>query len=211
MTSPAAPIRVLVAEDNYLTRLGTVTLLRTQPDMEVVGEAEDGTAALDLYRRTAADVVVADLKMPGLDGVALAAALARETPPGKMLVLTHYDGDENVFRALKAGARGYLTKGVRPGDFLGAVRAVYAGDRYLPPDIAGKVAERMMQPGLSPRELQVLELVYRGMSNRQIAATLSVSERTVGMFVSNILAKLDARSRTEAVSIAIERGILQPR
>jgi len=211
MTAAPAKIRALVVEDSYLMRLGTVTLLRTQSDIEVVGDVGDATEGLALYRRERPDVCVVDLRLPGMDGVALTTALRAEAPPAEILILSYYDGDEDVFRALRAGARGYLTKGVNASEFLTAVRTVAGKERYLPTALAGRLADRMLQPSLSLRELQVLELIFRGGSNRDIAKALSLAERTTGMYVGKILEKLDARSRTEAVSIALARGILRPK
>jgi two-component system NarL family response regulator len=211
MTASTAPrIRVLLADDNLIARLGVATLIRTVPDFELVGEAPDGAAALALYRELRPDVVVADLKMPGLDGIGLTEALAAAEPPGRVMVLTQYEGDESIYRALKAGALGYVTKESDGEALLDGIRTVAAGRRYVPPSIAARLADRLAGPALSLRELQVLEHVFRGESNREIAAALHVSERTVGVFVSSILAKLGARSRTEAVAVALARGILVP-
>lgn len=201
-------IRVLLADDNLIARNGVASLLATDPGIEVVGKAEDGAAAIKLYRELAPDVVVTDLKMPKLDGIQVTQALAAEQPPGAVLVLSQFEGDEGVVRALQAGALGYVTKEVDGDELIRAVRSVAARERYLPRAIANKLAERLVHSALSPRELQVLQLVYGGQSNREIAAALRMSERTVSVHVSNILDKLDARNRTEAVRIALERGLL---
>jgi two-component system NarL family response regulator len=209
MTS--AKIRVLVAEDSPVTRLGVSTLLRTEPDIEVVAEAENGADAVRLFRQMRPDVVLLDLRMPELDGVQATEQMRREDPAARVLVLTNYDGDEVIFQALKAGAAGYLTKGVRGPELITAIRQVHAGDRYLPPGVAGRLADRMMAPSLSPREVQVLEKIYEGLTNKEIAEALHISLKTASMFVSKILLKLDVRSRTEAVAVALRRGILRPR
>lgn len=212
MTTAAEKVlRILLVEDNHLTRLGTLALLGTQPDLEVVAEAEDGLTGLDLWKRHRPDVLVVDLRLPGFDGVQVISAVIAEAPDAAVLVLTNYDGDENIFRALKAGARGYLTKDVRGPELFAAIRAVARGEKYLPAAIAGQLAERVLQASLSPRELQVLGQIYEGRSNREIAQRLSLAEKTVTMYVSHILAKLEAKSRSEAVAIALRRGILASR
>jgi two-component system NarL family response regulator len=206
-----ASIRVLVVEDNLIARLGTVTLIGTEPGLEVVGEVADAAEALAAYRRLRPDVVVTDLRMPGLDGVGLTALLVKETPPARVLVLTYYEGEENVFQAQRAGALGYLGKESHASELIPAIRAVAAGRRYLPAEIAAQLVDRAMRPGLSPREKRVLELIQRGLSNRAVAEELGVAEPTVATHVAQILKKLGVRNRTEAVAAAIERGILPSR
>jgi DNA-binding NarL/FixJ family response regulator len=200
-------IRVAIADDNLYTRLGVVTYLRAQPDIEIVGEADDGPAAVALFAAQHPDVFVVDLRMPGLDGVQVTTAVCRD-PQARVLLLTHYDGDAHVTQALRAGARGYLTKEARGEELLAAIRAVARGERYLPPPILERMVSAMNQPALTARERTVLEHVARGLSNREIARAMGVAERTVGVYVSVILSKLGARSRTEAVVIATERGLL---
>jgi two-component system NarL family response regulator len=209
MTSGLEKIRVLVVEDNHLMRLGTVTLVSSQPDMAVVGEAADGAEGLAAYLRLRPTVAVIDLRLPIMDGVQLTTAIRSADPEACVLVLTYYDGSEDVFRAMRAGARGYVTKSIEPRDVLAAVRAVAAGERFVPAAIAARLAEHALQPLLTPREHQVLDLVALGKSNRSIAEDLHLAERTVIMYVSNILEKLGVRSRTEAVAVARDRGILR--
>jgi two-component system NarL family response regulator len=208
MSDDKRPIRVLVAEDNFLTRFGTVMLLKTQADIEVVGEAADGARAVSMYRELQPDVMLLDLKMPVMHGVQVIASVLREAPAARILVLTFYDGDEDIFKAIKAGARGYLTKEVHGEQILAALRAVHAGERYMPAEIASRLADRMQQPSLTAREQDVLELMFKGRTNREIARDLELSEKTAGFYVGNILAKLGAKTRTEAVSIALQRGII---
>jgi two-component system NarL family response regulator len=203
------PIRVLVVEDNFYTRHGTVTFLREQPEIAVVGEASDGLRALALFPRCAPDVVVIDLRMPGMTGAELASALAARDAGVRILVLTHYQGDEDIAQALAAGARGYLTKESSGEQLLAAIRAVHAGQRFLPPEIVEQMSMREGQPELTRRERELLEQIAEGASNREAAGTLGISERTAGLYVSRILSKLGARSRTEAVSIAGRRGLLR--
>jgi two-component system NarL family response regulator len=201
-------IRILVVEDNLITRLGIVTLLRTDPRMDVVGEAAGGEEAVAEYRRLRPAVVLMDLKMPGTDGVAATAALMREVPPARVLVLSHYDGDEDIFQALRAGALGYVTKELRGGELLTAIETVARGERHLPAELAARLAERETMPALTARERDVLPLLAAGLANREIARALGVAEKTVAIHVGNVLAKLGAKSRTEAVAIARRRGFV---
>jgi len=203
-------IRVLVAEDSELTRLGIVTMLSTQADISVVAQAEDGAQAITLFRQHRPDVALIDLRMPVMDGVQVAAAITAETPPGRVLVLSNYDGDENIFQALKAGAAGYLTKGARGPQLIEALRAVAAGQRFLPPEVAQQLAERVLTQPLGARETQILNLIAAGKTNPEIAEALGISRKTVGMFVGRLMFKLDVHTRTEAVTVALKRGILKP-
>jgi len=204
-------IRVLVAEDNFYTRLGTVAFLRSQPGIQVVAEAANGTRALELFEETRPDVIIVDLRMPGMSGVELTARLRERAPEARILVLTHYDGDEDIFQALKAGAAGYLTKEAAGEELLAAIRALHAGGGFLPPEIVARVSDRENHPQLTRREREVLAEIAEGASNREAASNLGISERTAGLYVSSILCKLGAQSRTEAVSIALRRGLLPGR
>lgn len=206
-----APLGAVVIEDNYVMRLGTVTLLGAQPDLRVLGEADGGARGIEMARALRPDVVVVDMRMPDVDGVAVAAALSAEEPPLRVLIFSHYASEHDVLRALRAGAFGYVTKEVQPDAFLAAVRAVARGQRFLPPDLSGKVAAAMSHTPLTPRETEVLALLARGLQNPAIATALGITERTTVMHVSNILAKLDARTRTEAVARAHDRGLLPDR
>jgi two-component system NarL family response regulator len=208
-THQGAEIRVLVVEDNFYTRHGTVTFLREQPGFVVAAEAATGERALALFETTRPDVVIVDLRMPGMDGVELTRALRERAPEARILVLTHYQGDEDIAQALKAGARGYLTKESSGEELLAAVRALHAGQAYLPPEIQERMSSRRGQPQLTRREREILEHIADGASNREAAEALGISERTAGLYVSRILSKLGARSRTEAASIAGRRGLLR--
>jgi len=207
--SESTKIRVLVADDNRLTRLGIVTMLRMHEELEVVGEAADGVEAVAKYRTLRPKVLVVDLKMPHLDGVQVTAQICREFPDAQILVLTHYDGDENIFQSLQAGARGYLTKETEGDELVTAVKTLAAGNKHIPPELASRVAERRGHLELTPREQQTLEGMARGLTNKEIGNELKLSDRTVGIYVANILAKFNAKTRTEAVTLGRKRGFLQ--
>jgi DNA-binding NarL/FixJ family response regulator len=204
----ATAIRVLVAEDNFYTRVGTVAFLGEQAGIVVVGEATDGESALAKFEQLRPDVLVADLRMPNMNGVELTTRVCARFPDARILVLTHHQGDEDIFQALKAGARGYLTKDSPGAELVAAIQAVSAGEKFLPPEIVEQIQSRQGIQPLTQREREVLELVADGASNREVADRLGIAERTVGLYVSSILSKLGARSRTEAASIAVRRGLL---
>lgn len=203
------PIRILLIEDNLLTRLGVATLLDAEPDLELVGEAPDGARGVTLHRSLRPDVVIVDLRMPHLDGIQVTATIAKDSPPGRVLVLTHHDAPEDVFRAVQAGALGFVTKEAPGPELVGAIRAVARGDRYLPEGIAHRLAQRMAAPALTRREQQVLEQMFRGLTNRDIGQELAITERTVGMHVAVVMEKLGAKTRTEAVAIGLAQGLLR--
>ncbi|HUP03664.1 MAG TPA: response regulator transcription factor [Bryobacteraceae bacterium] len=201
-------IRILVAEDHLVARVGVTAIVNMQPDMTVVAEAANGQQALELYRRHLPDVALLDLRMPVMGGTEAAAAIRAEFPQARMIALTTYGGDEDIRRALAAGMQAYLTKDVLHDELLNAIRAVYEGRRYLPPGVAAALAAQMPRPDLSARELQVLELIVRGLANKQIGYTLTIAEHTVKNHVKNILSKLGVQDRTQAATAAIQRGII---
>jgi two-component system NarL family response regulator len=201
-------LRVLVVEDNLLTRLGTASLLSTDPALQVVDLADSAEKGLAAYRRNLPDVVLVDVRMPGMDGIELTRLLVREQPPARVLVLTHYDGEDVIVRALRAGALGYLTKDTTGDELFRAVRSVAAGERYLPAMLAERIAEHEKAPALSPREQQILAFIFEGKTNKEIASAIGRSDRTIGMFVVRLYAKLGVSSRTEAVAVALRRGLL---
>lgn len=202
-------IRVLLADAHTLAREGYAALVGMQPDMVVVGQAADGEEAVDLFRRLRPDVLLLDMRMPKLDGVAVLMAVRAAEPKARVLVLTTSDGDQDITRALRAGAKGYLLTNTPRDEFLDAVRAVYAGGKVVPPGVAVKVAQYVMSQTLTPREVDVLELLTSGKPNKQIAFDLGVSEGTVKTHVNSILQKLGCGSRTEAVAVAVRRGFLR--
>jgi len=200
-------MRILVAEDHLVARVGVTTIVNMQPDMTVVAEASNGQQAVDLYRQHRPDVALLDIRMPGMSGVEAAAAIRAEFPGARMIALTTYGGDEDIRRALAAGVRAYLTKDVLHDELLKAIRAVAAGQSYLPIAVAA-VAAQPPRPDLSAREAQVLELIVQGLANKQIAYALDIAEHTVKNHVKNILSKLGAQDRTQAATAAIQRGIV---
>lgn len=202
------PIRILVAEDHLVARVGVSTIVNMQPDMTIVAEASNGQQAVELYRKHLPDVTLLDLRMPGMGGVEAAQAIRAEFPNARMIALTTYGGDEDIRRALNAGVQAYLTKDVLHDELLKAIRAVHAGQTYLPAAVAAALAAQLPRPDLSAREVQVLELIVRGLANKQIAYALSIAEHTVKNHVKNILSKLGVQDRTQAATAAIQRGII---
>lgn len=202
-------LRVLIAEDNRLVRMGIVAWLRLQPDIEIVGEAVNGAEAVTKARATLPDVILLDLSMPMIDGVEVIKQLTRDGSPPKFLVLSHYDGEEDVFRAVAAGAHGYLNKDCDPEEILKGLRAVAAGQRHMAGAILERLTNRLSHEQVTRREMQVLEGLSRGLTNRQIATELGLSEKTCSAHVSTLMAKLGAQSRTQALAIALDRGLLK--
>jgi DNA-binding NarL/FixJ family response regulator len=218
-------IRVALVDDQELVRTGFRMILEGQPDIEIVGEAADGRAGVDLVTRTHPDVVVMDIRMPVLDGIAATRRIVREgdDPSVRVLVLTTFDADENVIEALRAGASGFLLKDVTPSDFVAAIRTIAAGDALLSPTVTRRLLDRFadrLPPineerhaalrELTEREVEVLRLVGRGLSNREIAERLVLAEPTVKTHVSHVFDKLDVRDRAGAVVLAYEAGLIRP-
>jgi two-component system NarL family response regulator len=201
-------IRILVAEDHLVARVGVSTIVNMQPDMTVVAEASNGQQAVELFRKHRPDVTLLDLRMPGMGGVEAATVIRAEFPNARMIALTTYGGDEDIRRALAAGVLAYLTKDVLHDELLKAIRVVNEGQTYLPAAVAAALAAQLPRPDLSAREIQVLELIVRGLANKQIAYTLNIAEHTVKNHVKNILSKLGVQDRTQAATAAIQRGII---
>lgn len=202
------PIRILLADDHFVVRMGLAALINTQPDMVVVAEATNGRQAVELFRNHKPDVALMDLRMPQMDGVEAITAIRKEFPESRFIVLTTYDGDEDIYRALQAGARAYLLKDMVGEGLIEAIKAVHAGQRRIPPEVASRLADRMFRTELTAREMEVLELIVKGQSNKEIASKLGVAEGTVKIHVNNILSKLGVTDRTQAATYALQHGII---
>jgi DNA-binding NarL/FixJ family response regulator len=196
-------------DDHALFREGIAALVGNQTDMELVAEGMNGREAVELFRRHQPDVTLMDLQMPEMNGIDALSAIRGEFPEARIIVLTTYTGDVQVFRALKAGARAYLLKGLLRKELIETIRAVHAGQKRLAPEIAAELAEHAIDGGLTPREIDVLRLIAAGNANKEIAAQLSLTEETVKGHVKNILARLGAKDRTHAVTIGLKRGIFE--
>ena len=201
-------IRILIADDHLVVRIGLRSMIDTQPDMNVIAEAANGREAVELFRDHQPDVTLIDLRMPVMGGVEAVGVIHEEFPGARIIVLTTYDGDENIYRALQGGARAYLLKDIPREEFLDDIRAVYQGQYCIPPAVAARLAQRIPGPELSARELEVLKLIVEGMSNKEIASALSITESTVKNHVNSILSKLNVKDRTQAATTALRRGIV---
>jgi two-component system NarL family response regulator len=201
-------IRIIVIDDQAVVRQGFVSLINTVHDMAVIAEGTNGQQALELYRRHSPDVVLMDLRMPVMGGVDAIKSLRREFPAARVIVLTTFDGDEDIYRSLQAGAQGYLLKDMFFEELEEAIRTVHAGGRRIPGVVAERLAGRMTGSDLTARELEVLEQIVKGKSNKEIAGALGISEATVKSHVNNVLSKLDAADRTQAATKALQRGIV---
>lgn len=201
-------IRVLVADDHPVVAQGLVALLECEADITVVGQAYDGCQAVELFHQHQPDVTLMDLRMPQMDGVAAITAICTLVDDARIIVLTTYDSDEDIYRGLRAGAKGYLLKDAEPDELLVAIRTVHSGKKYIPPDIGAKLAQRLSNSQLSDRELEVVRLMVGGNSTQEISAALSIAESTVKFHVNNILSKLGVSDRTQAIVVALKRGIV---
>ncbi|MCR6657723.1 MAG: response regulator transcription factor [Opitutus sp.] len=203
----APKIRVLLADDHMAIRMGLLTAIGDTPDMEVVADVEDGHEAVEAYRRLHPDVVVLDLRMPGTGGVDTTRALRAEFPGCRVLIYSNYARGEEVYQAVRAGASGIVVKEMALESLLEAIRTVHRGEQYIPAQIASRIGERMLAQ-LSPREMDVLKLLAKGLSNKEIAAQLGLVVGTVKIHVANIFSKLGVSDRTQALVTAVKRGII---
>ena len=205
----STPVRILIVDDHPVVLAGLTSMLGTQAGIEVVGSAAGGEEALDILRLKPADLVLLDLRMPGMNGIDTLHALKRAKIDVRVIILTSFETDEDIYRAVQAGAQGYLVKDAPQSDMIEAIWAVHAGKRYFPRHIASRLAERMMRTNLSARELEVLVLIARGLTNKEIGSALQISGNTVRNHVNSIIDKLEVADRTEAATTAIHRGIIE--
>ena len=205
---PNTPIRVLVVDDHPMVRAGLAATIDPEPDMTVVASASTGKEGLEQYRQHQPDVMLIDLRMPEMGGVEAIRTIRAEFPSARIIVVSTYQGDEDIYRALEAGAVTYLLKDTLADKMIGVIREVASGGRPMLPEVAQRLTHRMFQAALTNREIEVLHLVAKGMRNKEIAAELKISDETVQGHVKNILAKLSVHDRTEAVAVAIRRGIV---
>jgi DNA-binding NarL/FixJ family response regulator len=202
-------IRILTVDDHPVLRKGLAALVNAEPDLKLVAEASNGKDAIDAFRTHRPDVTLMDIQMPGLDGIDAISAIRSEFPEARIIVLTTYTGDAQVVRALKAGARAYVLKGHVTDELLDTIRAVHAGKKRIPSDVAAELADHATDDALTEREIEVLRLIAAGNANKQIAHELSISEATVKSRITNILSKLGANDRAHAVTIGLKRGIIE--
>jgi len=201
------PIRVLIVDDHPVVRTGLALMLKYEPDMAAIAEASNGLEAVQRFREHQPDVTLMDLRMPEMDGVAAIAAIRAEFGEARIILLTTYDGDEEIYQGLRTGAKGYLLKDASCEELLAAIRAVHEGRSHIPAAVGAKLVERMGNPELSDREREVVQLIAKGMNNQEIALALNIAEGTVKFHVNNILSKFQVHDRTQAVIVALKRGI----
>ncbi len=205
---PEAKIRILVADDHALIRMGLVSLVNTEPDITVVAEAADGRQAVEQFAKFNPDLVLMDLRMPNTNGIEATIEIRKKSPNARVLILSTFDGDEDIHKALQAGAQGYVLKGSTGENLIPALRALVAGQRWIPKEVATRLASRRSFEELTPREVEVLRELAKGLANKEIADVLNISENTTKGHLKNIIGKLRVADRTEAVTAAIQRGII---
>ena len=204
----STPIKILCVDDHPLVRKGIAAILANEPDIQLVAEAGSGQEAVEAFRTHRPDVTLMDLRLPGMDGIAASKEIRQIDPAAHILALTSYDGDQEIYRALEAGVRGYLLKEMVHTEIVRAIRVVHSGKRLMPPEVAERLSEHFPQVALTPREIEVLQHVAKGYGNKEIGIRLGTAAGTVKMHLQNILSKLGASDRTHAVTLAIRRGII---
>ena len=207
-TTTLESIRVLIVDDHPVVRAGLTTLLGTQDGLHVVASASSGEEALEMLKSQDVDLVLLDLRMPGMNGIETLHAMRREGISSRVMILTSFETDEDIYRSVQGGAEGYLLKNTSQQEIVEAIRTVHSGGRYIPRPIASRLTERMMRSDLTTRELEILGMVVKGLTNKQIARVLRISSHTARNHVNSIIEKLDAADRTEAATTAIQRGII---
>lgn len=207
--NPGKPIRILTVEDHPVFRAGLTTIITSEPDLLLVGQATNGAEAIAEFRRHRPDITLMDLRLPGINGTDTLIAIRGEYPDARIIMLTTADGDVDIQRAMRTGAWGYILKSTPQQELLKVVRAVHAGRRQVPPEVAIRLAEHLGKEDLTTRELEVLRLIRDGYRNKQIADQLTIAETTVSFHIKNLVDKLEANDRTHAVTIALRRGLLQ--
>jgi two-component system NarL family response regulator len=201
-------IRIMVVDDHFVVRMGLSGSINVEPDMTVIAEASTGEQAVTTYRQHQPDIVLMDLRLPGMSGVEATRLICREFPGAAVIMLSTHDGEEDIYRSLLAGARTYLLKTAARNELIDTIRAVHLGERSISPAVGARLAERLMHPELTAREIEVLQLVVKGKSNKEIASELSIAEVTVKLHVGHILMKLSVNDRTQAATTALQRGIV---
>ncbi|HZU09487.1 MAG TPA: response regulator transcription factor [Pseudacidobacterium sp.] len=202
-------VRILIVDDHPVVQAGLASMLATHKDIEVIGSASSGEEALTMAQQDTPDIILLDLRMPGMSGIDTLRALKEAQTTARTIILTSFETDENIYRAIQAGAQGYLLKDTSQDQMLEAIATVHAGKRYIPRPIAARLAERMLRSDLTARELEILEMLAKGLTNKQIGHALAISENTVRNHVNSIMEKLEVSDRTEAVAVAIQQGIIQ--
>jgi two-component system, NarL family, response regulator len=202
------PIRIFIVDDHPVVRAGLTSMLGTQAELEVVGYAGSGEEALAKLEQSAPEVILLDLRMHGMSGIETLSAARITAPAARVIILTSFETDEDIYRSVRAGAQGYLLKDTGLKEMVEAIRTVHSGKRYIPRDIAARLAERMMRTDLTPREVEILKMLSKGPTNKQIGFALGISENTVKNHVYSIIEKLEVSDRTEAATIAIQRGLI---